>query len=76
MMVALPALAMTALVAVSATRATSSLEAVEQLSKLCDANEKEASPEKQIVRLNNMHGYIEELYQQRFNEIEAITAPE
>ena len=76
LMVALPALAMTALVAVSATRATSSLEAVEQLSKLCDANEKEASPEKQIVRLNNMHGYIEELYQQRFNEIEAITAPE
>ena len=76
LMVALPALAMTALVAVSATRATSSLEAVEQLSKLCDAKEKEASPEKQIVRLNNMHGYIEELYQQRFNEIEAITAPE
>jgi hypothetical protein len=73
LMVALPALAMTALVAVSATRATSSLQAVQQLSKLCDANEKEASPEKQLTRLNDMHGYIEELYQQRFDEIEAIT---
>jgi len=76
LMVALPALAMTALVAISATRASSSLEAVEQLSKLCDANEKEASPEKQIVRLNEMHSYIEELYQQRFTEIEAITEME
>ena len=76
LMVALPALAMTALVAVSATRATGTLEAVEQLSKLCDANEKEASPEKQLVRLNNMHGYIEELYQQRFDEIDAITEME
>lgn len=76
LMVALPALAMTALVAVSATRATGSLQAVEQLSKLCDANEKEASPEKQLVRLNDMHGYIEELYQQRFDEIEAITEME
>jgi hypothetical protein len=76
LMVALPALAMTALVAVSATRATSSLEAVEQLSKLCDANEKEASPEKQLVRLNDMHGYIEELYQQRFDEIDAIIESE
>jgi len=76
LMVALPALAMTALVAISATRASSSLEAVEQLSKLCDANEKEASPEKQVVRLNEMHSYIEELYQQRFTEIEAITEME
>ncbi|MGB3052173.1 MAG: hypothetical protein WBB42_14310 [Polyangiales bacterium] len=76
LMVALPALAMTAVVAISATRASSSLEAVEQLSKLCDANEKEASAEKQIVRLNDMHSYIEELYQQRFNEIEAITEME
>jgi len=76
LMVALPALAMTALVAVSATRATSSLEAVEQLSKLCDANQKEASPEKQLVRLNDMHGYIEELYQQRFDEIDAIIESE
>ncbi len=73
LMVALPALAMTALVAVSATRAASTLEAVEELSKLCDANEKEASAEKQIVRLNDMHAYIEELYQRRFDEIEAIT---
>ncbi len=76
LMVALPALAMTALVAISATRASNSLEAVQQLSKLCDANEKEASPEKQIVRLNEMHSYIEELYQQRFTEIEAITEME
>jgi hypothetical protein len=76
LMVALPALAMTAIVAVSATRASNSLEAVQQLSKLCDANEKEASPEKQIVRLNEMHSYIEELYQQRFTEIEAITEME
>lgn len=76
LMVALPALAMTALVAVSATRATDSLQAVQQLSKLCDANEKEASPEKQLVRLNDMHGYIEELYQRRFDEIDAIIEAE
>ena len=76
LMIALPALAMSALVAISATRASSSLEAVEQLSKLCDANEREATPEKQIVRLNEMHSYIEELYQQRFTEMEAITEME
>ncbi len=73
LMVALPALAMTALVAVSAMRATSSLEAVQELSKLCDANEKEASPQKQVVRLNEMHGYIEQLYQHQFDRIDAIT---
>ena len=44
LMVAFPALAMTGLVSVAATRATSSLEAVSELVKLCDANEKEASP--------------------------------
>jgi len=76
LMIALPALAMSALVAISATRASNSLEAVEQLSKLCDANEKEATPEKQIVRLNEMHSYIEELYQQRFTEMDAITEME
>lgn len=73
LMVALPALAMTALVAVSAMRATSSLEAVQELSKLCDANEKEASPQKQVVRLNEMHGYIEQLYKHQFDRIDAIT---
>lgn len=73
LMVALPALAMTALVAMSATRATSSLEAVKELSKLCDANEKEASPTKQLVRLNEMHGYIEDLYQDRFDQIDSVT---
>ena len=72
LMIALPALAMAALVAVSATRATSSLEAVEELSKLCDANEKEASPEKQLVRLNEMNVYIEQLYKNRFEEIDGI----
>jgi hypothetical protein len=73
LMVALPALAMTGLVAVSATRATSSLEAVEELSKLCDANEKEASPQKQVVRLNEMHTYIGELYSERFEQIDRVT---
>jgi hypothetical protein len=73
LMVALPALAMTALVAVSATRATNSLDAVEELSKLCDANEKEASPQKQVVRLNEMHTYIEELYKNQYEEIERAT---
>ena len=72
-MVALPALAMTAVVAVSATRATSSLEAVGELSKLCDANEKEASPKKQVVRLNQMHSYIEQLYEDQYERIENIT---
>jgi len=28
------------------------------------------------VRLNEMHSYIEELYQQRFTEIDAITEME
>jgi len=73
LMVALPALAMTALVAVSATRATRSLEAVSELSKLCDANEKEASPQKQIVRLNEMHSYIDQLYKERDKQIQSIT---
>ena len=76
LMVALPALAMTALVAMSATRASSSLEAVQQLSKLCDANEQEATPEKQLVRLNDMHGYIEELYQKRFEEMDSLSTME
>jgi hypothetical protein len=71
-MVALPALAMTALLAVSATRVTSSLESVEELAKLCDANEKEASPRKQVVRLNEMHGYIQELYEDQFRRIDAL----
>lgn len=73
LMVALPALAMTALVAVSATKATSSLEAVKELVKLCDANEKEATPQKQVVRLNDMHGYIEELYRQQYEQIENMS---
>lgn len=70
LMVALPALAMTALVAVSVTRATRSLEAVEDLSKLCDANEKEASPQKQLTRLNEMQSHIQELYEDRFRQID------
>ena len=72
-MIALPALAMTALLAVSATRATSSLEAVGELVKLCDANEKEASPRKQVVRLNEMHGYIEQLYKDQYEQIERLS---
>lgn len=73
LMVALPALAMTALLAVSATRATSSLQAVEQLVRLCDANEKEAPPQKQIVRLNEMHNYIDELYKEQYRQIESLS---
>ena len=72
LMVALPALAMTALVAVSATRASSSLEAVHELSKLCDADETEASPQKQVVRLNEMQSYIQQLYKRQFDRIDAI----
>jgi hypothetical protein len=73
LMVAFPALAVTALVAVFATRASSSLEAVSELSKLCDANEKEASPKKQLVRLNEMHTYIEQLYKDQYERIERAT---
>jgi hypothetical protein len=76
LMVALPALAMTALVAVSAMRASSSLEAVHELSKLCDANETETSPQKQVVRLGEMQGYIEQLYKEQFDRIDAITEVE
>lgn len=76
LMVALPALAMTGLVAVSAMRASSSLEAVQELTLLCDANEKEASPQKQVVRLNEMHTYIGELYDERFEQIERSTESE
>jgi hypothetical protein len=73
LMVALPALAMTALLAISATRATSSLEAVDELARLCDANEKEASPKKQLVRLNEMHAYMEQLYEDQYEKIERAT---
>lgn len=73
LMVAFPALAMTALVAISATRATRSLEAVRELSKLCDANEKEASPQKQLVRLNEMHSYIDKLYKEQYQRMESVT---
>lgn len=72
LMVALPALAMTALLAVSATRATSSLQAVGELAKLCDANEEEASPQKRLVRLNEMHSYIDQLYKEQHEQIERI----
>lgn len=72
LMVALPALTMTALLAVSATRATRSLEAVEDLAKLCDANEKEASPQKRLIRLNEMHTYIDQLYQEQYEELERL----
>lgn len=69
LMIALPALALTALLAVSATRVTASLQAVQQLVKLCDANEQEASPRKQVVRLNQMHAYIEQLYADRYEQL-------
>jgi hypothetical protein len=72
LMVALPALAMTALLAISATRANQSLEAVGELAKLCDANEQEAGPQKRLVRLNEMHTYIDELYREQYEEIERI----
>ena len=73
LMVALPALAMTAVLAVSSIRATASLEAVGELVKLCDANEKEAAPRKQVVRLNEMHGYIERLYKDQYDQIERMS---
>ena len=44
-----------------------------ELSKLCDANEKEASPQKQLVRLNEMNTYIDQLYKDRFEQIDSIT---
>ncbi|MDH3728233.1 MAG: hypothetical protein OER77_11945 [Myxococcales bacterium] len=72
LMVALPALAMTAVLAISATRATNSLEAVSELSKLCDANEEEASPQKRLIRLNEMHTYIDQLYQEQYEELERL----
>lgn len=73
LMIALPALAMTALLAVSATRATSSLQAVSELVKLCDANHQEASPRKRLVRLNEMQAYIEELYREQHRQIESLS---
>lgn len=72
LMIALPALGMTALLAVSATRATSSLEAMSELVKLCDANEKEASPTKQLDRLNDMHTYIDRLYAEQYEQLEGL----
>lgn len=73
LMIALPALAMTALLAVSATRASSSLEAMSELVKLCDANEKEASPSKQLDRLNDMHSYIDRLYKEQYEQLEGLS---
>lgn len=72
LMVALPALAMTALLAVTATRATASLSAIGEFVKLCDANEKEASPRKQVVRLNEMHDYIDRLYKDQYEQLEGL----
>lgn len=70
LMVALPALAMTVLMAISVTRATDSLEAVRELASLCEANEKEAAPRKQLMRLNEMHTYIDELYKEQYESLE------
>ncbi|MEM9729913.1 MAG: hypothetical protein AAF997_15130 [Myxococcota bacterium] len=72
LMVALPALAMTTLLAISTTRARTSLAAVDELAKLCDANEQEASPQTQLLRLNEMNAYIEELYREQYEELERI----
>lgn len=69
LMITLPVLALVALLAISTTRAAASLQAVEQLVKLCDANEKEASPRTQVVRLNQMHAYIERLYADQYEQI-------
>lgn len=73
LMVALPALAMTALLGIFAARATKSLEAVDELAKLCDANEKEASPRKQVIRLNEMHEYMDQLYRDQYEQIQRMT---
>jgi hypothetical protein len=70
-MVALPALAMTGLLAIAATRAARSLEAVDELAKLCDANEREAGPRKRLIRLNEMNSYIDELYREQYRELES-----
>ena len=72
LMVAIPALALTGFLAVSATRATRSLKAVGELAKLCDANEMEASAQTRLLRLNEMNLYIEDLYQQRYDELQRI----
>ncbi|MDH3200703.1 MAG: hypothetical protein OEM15_07405 [Myxococcales bacterium] len=72
LIVALPALAMTAVLAISAARASSSLEAVSELSKLCDANEEEASPQKRLIRLNEMNTYIDQLYREQYEELERL----
>jgi hypothetical protein len=73
LMVALPALAMTALLALSATRATRSLEAVDELARLCDANQEEASPQARLLRLHEMHTYMEKLYKDQYEQIESMT---
>jgi hypothetical protein len=73
LMVALPVLGMTALLAISATRAMRSLHAVGELVKLCDANPKEASPQKQFIRLNAMHAYIDQLYKEHYAQIETLS---
>ena len=72
LMVAFPALAMTTLLAISTSRARSSLEAVDELAKLCDANEQEASPKKQLLRLNEMNTYIDQLYREQYEELERM----
>ncbi|MGB5811599.1 MAG: hypothetical protein WBG86_13765 [Polyangiales bacterium] len=72
LMVALPALAMTTLLALAASRVSSSLEAVDELAKLCDANEGEAGPSTQLMRLNEMNAYIQQLYRERHEQIERI----
>lgn len=72
LMVALPALALTTLLAISTTRARSSLAAVDELTKLCNANEQEASPQTRLLRLNEMNGYIDQLYREQYEQIERL----
>ena len=72
LLVAFPALAMTTLLAIASSRASSTFAAVDELAKLCDADEQEASPTKRFMRLNEMHTYIDELYRQQYEELEKI----
>ena len=72
LIVALPALALAGVLAVTLSRARDTLDSVRSLAALCEANEKEATPAKQLLRVSDMHEYIEELYNDQYRQTRAL----
>ena len=72
LIVALPALAFTAFIGMTLSRARDTLDSVRSLATLCEANANEATPQKQLLRVSDMHEYIEELYKEQYRQIRGL----